>query len=151
MASPSASFDPDSRANGFFPDDLDGAGGQNGPAQLAAGVGQGGLDRMQAIKPVFRLGVPSTLWSSAALRRRLAGRLGGGLGVEMAAVFFRGLWGAWRAYRRFSAVAEKSINDRCHFFPKGTKPSCLFWPFEGTFLAVWGVGGFLGLFRGKLY
>ena len=33
-------------ANGF-----DGPGGQDRPAQLAAGVGQGGLDGMQAIKP----------------------------------------------------------------------------------------------------
>src|SRR5882724_10519324 len=35
----------------FFSQGLDGAGSQGSPAELAVGVGQGGLDGMQAIEP----------------------------------------------------------------------------------------------------
>ena len=38
-------------------DGFGGPGGQDRPAQLAAGIGQGGLDRMKAIKPVWRRGL----------------------------------------------------------------------------------------------
>ena len=35
----------------FFSNGFDRPGGQGGPAQLAVGVGQGGLDGMQAVEP----------------------------------------------------------------------------------------------------
>ena len=41
-------FDPDP-AQQFLAYGLGGPGGQDCPAQLAAGIGQGGLDRMQAV------------------------------------------------------------------------------------------------------
>ena len=53
MAPGSSGFDPDP-AQELFADGFDGAGGQGRPAQLAAGIGQGGLDGMKAIKPFGR-------------------------------------------------------------------------------------------------
>ena len=72
-------FDPDP-AQQLGTQGFGGPGGQDGPAQLAAGIGQGGLDRMQAIKPVFRLGLPA--------RRFRPGCAG------FSGRFCRGLWGS---------------------------------------------------------
>ncbi len=68
----------------FFAQRLDRPGGQGGPAELAMGVGQGGLDRMQAIEPLAAgLAPPGGL---SARPFRLFRGFSGRFRIEMATV-----------------------------------------------------------------
>ena len=62
-------FHPDSGQK-FWTQGFDGPGGQDRPAQFAAGIGQGGLDGMKAIKPLS----PPTLalWGLSGMGRSRA-------------------------------------------------------------------------------
>ena len=79
-------------AQKFLANGLGGPGGQDRPAQLAAGIGQGGLDRMQAIQPVLapRLDGP---WIAAGRAVTFFRPFHIGLGVEMTPVFLTAFMG----------------------------------------------------------
>jgi len=63
---------------------------------------------------------------------------------------FGGLLSAWPAYRGFWRRHSNFKMTHRHFLNGDLQP-LPFLGIEGTFLQLWGVGAFFGLFRGKLY
>ena len=90
------------RVSSFSPRVSIGPGGQDRPAQLAAGVGQGGLDRMEAIKPVLRR-FRGGRAACPAGRPRLFRGFSGRFGVKMAAVFAEVFGAHGGAYKEVGA------------------------------------------------
>ena len=74
-------------------------GGQDGAVELAAGVGQGGLHRMEAINPSFPAlpDRPFGPWGMGELAP-VSGLARGGIWPCLAAVFGGAFWGASGAY-----------------------------------------------------
>ena len=77
------------RLQQLFSDGFDGPGGQGGPAQLAVGVGQGGLDGMQAIEPFAPGFAPAGRLSGRPTRlfRGFSGRFGVKMTAILAEIF----------------------------------------------------------------